>query len=71
LTDIISTTRNRQLPIGPASDPQAYRRDRGKDQLLQDNSYFVLRFLAEDAGKFLDEVLDAILRALVHRGRAK
>ncbi|HBI16110.1 MAG TPA: hypothetical protein DDY20_11445 [Desulfobulbaceae bacterium] len=59
------------MPIGPASDPQAYRRDRRKDQLLQENSYFVLRFLAEDAGKFLDEVLDAILRALVHRGRAK
>jgi hypothetical protein len=30
---------------------EAYRRDRRKDQLLQENGYFVLRFLAEDAGK--------------------
>ncbi|MBN1590848.1 MAG: hypothetical protein JW888_15150 [Pirellulales bacterium] len=32
------------------------------------NGYFVLRFLAEDVGKHLDTVLDAILRALAHRG---
>ena len=44
----------------------AYRRDRRKDRLLQENGYFVLRFLAEDVGKHLDEVLDAILRALSH-----
>ncbi|HLQ94708.1 MAG TPA: DUF559 domain-containing protein, partial [Xanthobacteraceae bacterium] len=31
----------------------AYRRDRRKDQLLQENGYFVLRFLAEDVGKNL------------------
>ena len=42
----------------------AYRRDRRKDQLLQENGYFVLRFLAEDVVKDLDRVLDAILRAL-------
>jgi hypothetical protein len=29
----------------------------------------VLRFLAEDVGKRLDEVLNAIVRALSHRGR--
>jgi hypothetical protein len=29
------------------SDPAAYRRDRRKDQLLQENGYLVLRFLAE------------------------
>jgi superfamily II DNA or RNA helicase/very-short-patch-repair endonuclease len=46
------------------SDPVAYRRDRRKDQLLQENGYFVLRFLAEDVGKELDTVLDAIQRAL-------
>lgn len=40
------------------SDPDAYRRDRRKDQLLQENGYFVLRFLAEDVGKDLDRVLD-------------
>ena len=31
------------------------------------NGYLVLRFLAEDAGKRLDAVLDAILRALARR----
>ena len=49
------------------ADPVAYRRDRRKDQLLQENDYLVLRFLAEDVGKDLDLVLDAILRALSHR----
>jgi hypothetical protein len=44
--------------------PEAYRRDRRKDMLLQQHGYFVLRFLAEDVGKQLDTVLDAILRAL-------
>jgi superfamily II DNA or RNA helicase/very-short-patch-repair endonuclease len=45
----------------------AYRRDRRKDLLLQENGYFVLRFLAEDVGKHLDSVLDAILRTLARR----
>lgn len=45
----------------------AYRRDRRKDQLLQQNGYFVLRFLAEDMGKNLDMVLDTIQRTLFHR----
>ncbi len=49
------------------ADPVAYRRDRRKDQLLQENGYFVVRFLAEDVGKELDAVLDTILRALSHR----
>jgi very-short-patch-repair endonuclease len=48
---------------------EAYRRDRRKDLLLQENGYFVLRFLAEDVGKHLDTVLDAILRTLSHRRR--
>jgi len=47
---------------------EAYRRDRRKDQLLQENGYFVLRFLAEDVGKNLDMVLDTIQRALFSRG---
>ena len=46
------------------ADPVTYRRDRRKDQLLQENGYLVLRFLAEDVGKELDSVLDAILRAV-------
>ncbi|MFO1087718.1 MAG: DUF559 domain-containing protein [Reyranellaceae bacterium] len=45
-------------------DAEAYRRDRRKDRLLQENGYFVLRFLAEDLGRHLDDVLDAILRGL-------
>lgn len=49
------------------ADPAAYRRDRRKDQLLQENGYFVLRFLAEDVGKELDLVLNAILRSLSQR----
>jgi len=49
------------------ADPVAYRRDRKKDQLLQENGYLVLRFLAEDVGKELDAVLDAVLRAISHR----
>ena len=48
-------------------DAEAYRRDRRKDALLQENGYRVLRFLAEDVGKCLDQVLDAILRALAHQ----
>lgn len=45
----------------------AYRRDRRKDALLQQNGYFVLRFLTEDTGKRLDQVLDAIWAALIYR----
>lgn len=52
------------------ADPEAYRRDRRKDALLQENGYFVLRFLAQDVGKRLDDVLDAILRTLAHRQRS-
>jgi len=48
-------------------DAEAYRRDRRKDALLQENGYWVLRFLSEDVSKYLDQVLDAILRALAHQ----
>jgi superfamily II DNA or RNA helicase/very-short-patch-repair endonuclease len=51
------------------SDAEAYRRDRRKDAFLQENGYLVVRFLAEDLAKRLDEVLDAILRTLTHRER--
>ena len=47
----------------------AYRRDRRKDILLQEHGYFVLRFLVEDLSKQLDQVLDAILRAIALRSR--
>lgn len=46
---------------------EAYRRDRRKDFLLQQNGYFVLRFLAEDVGKELNSVLDTIVSVLVRR----
>lgn len=49
------------------ADAAAYRRDRRKDALLQQHGYFVLRFLAEDAGTQLDCVLDTILAALALR----
>jgi very-short-patch-repair endonuclease len=51
-------------------DAEAYRRDREKDAALQEHGYFVMRFLCEDLGKRLDEVLDAILRALFHREKS-
>ncbi len=49
------------------NDPAAYRRDRRKDALLQENGCHVLRFLADDLSKHLDATLDAILRAVAHR----
>lgn len=51
------------------TNADAYRRDRRKDALLQEHGFFVLRFLAEDVGKRLDKVLDAILRVLAFRDR--
>jgi very-short-patch-repair endonuclease len=51
------------------ADPAAYRRDRRKDRLLQEQGYLVLRFLAELVSKYLDTVLDVVLRALVNRRR--
>ena len=48
----------------------AYRRDRRKDQLLQENGYLVLRYLAEDLAKELDAVLDGILRSLSSRRKS-
>jgi very-short-patch-repair endonuclease len=52
------------------SDAEAYRRDRRKDRLLQQNGYLVLRFLAEDVGKDFDGVLDSILQSLAGRERS-
>ena len=49
------------------ADRDAYRRDRRKDASLQERGYLVLRFLAEDLGTRLEDVLDEILRALVNR----
>ncbi|MCC7375759.1 MAG: DUF559 domain-containing protein [Verrucomicrobiales bacterium] len=51
-------------------DPAAYRRDRRKDALLQENGYLVLRFLAQDLSRELDATLNAILRAVANRHHA-
>jgi very-short-patch-repair endonuclease len=52
-------------------DPVAYRCDRRKDQLPQENGYVVLRCLAEDVGRALDAVLDATLRVLAIASRQR
>jgi superfamily II DNA or RNA helicase/very-short-patch-repair endonuclease len=51
------------------SDPAAYRRDRRKDALLQENDCHILRFLADDLSKHLDATLDAIHRSIAHLNR--
>lgn len=48
-------------------DADAYRRDRREGDLLQEKGYLIMRFLAEEVGKHLERVLDAILRALSHQ----
>lgn len=53
------------------ADPDAWRRDRRKDALLQTHGYFILRFLAADLAQRLDLVLDTILRTLTHLRRSK
>lgn len=50
-------------------DAEAYRRDRRKDRLLQENGFVVLRFLAEDIARDLDAILDGILRSVTARSR--
>lgn len=52
------------------ADAEAYRRDRRKDALLQENGYHVLQFLSDDIVDRLGEVLDAILRAWTLLGSA-
>jgi len=49
------------------NDSEAYRRDRNKDLLLQENGWIVLRCLAEDIAKRLDALLDDITRLLTTR----
>lgn len=68
--DLVCTEAHLAIELdGPhhLSGADAYRRDRRKDALLQENGYFVLRFLAEDIGKRLDDVLDMIQRAMTRQ----
>lgn len=51
------------------SNPESWRRDRRKDALLQFHGFFILRFLADDLSKRLDEVLDTVFRSLEHLRR--
>ena len=44
-----------------------YRRDRRKDRLLQQQGFLVLRFLAEDVVRDLEDILDAVDQALASR----
>jgi superfamily II DNA or RNA helicase len=53
------------------ADLEAWRRDRKKDALLQLNGFAVLRYLAEDVAKRLDEVLDSILAFMAFRARPR
>lgn len=53
------------------STPESWRRDRRKDALLQFHGFFILRFLADDLSKRLDEALDMVLRSLEHLRRSK
>jgi len=48
-------------------DEDAYRRDRRKDVLLQARGYLVVRVLAEDVVRRLEDVLDLILGAVASR----
>ena len=48
----------------------AYRRDRRKDILLQENGYFVMRFLYDDVLSNLPYVLEAILWEVRRRADA-
>jgi very-short-patch-repair endonuclease len=50
-------------------DSDAYRRDRRKDQLLQELGYVVVRVLATDVADDIDYVLERIDQAVHHRER--
>lgn len=48
-------------------EPEAYRRDRRKDALLQRQGFLVLRFLAADVVERLEEILEEIRRTVAFR----
>lgn len=65
--DILCTSKRLAVEIDGAfhfTDAEHYRRDRRKDFLLQRNGYMVLRFLAEDVTRRLQQVMDGIFAAL-------
>ena len=50
-------------------DADAYRRDRRKDLELQRRGYLVVRVLADDVVRRLEEILETILGLVAHRSR--
>lgn len=65
--DLLSVEKRLAIEIdGPShfEDREAYRRDRRKDMLLQENGYFVIRFLAEDVVGRLGDVVAVVIRCL-------
>jgi hypothetical protein len=48
-------------------DPEAYRRDRRKDLLLQQLGFIVIRQLADDVVTRVDAILDTILTTISHQ----
>jgi hypothetical protein len=50
-------------------DPEAYRRDRRKDVVLQRAGIFVLRFLEEDVWDRLDYLVDQVAEAITFRSK--
>ena len=50
-------------------DADAYRRDRRKDIVLQEHGFFVVRVLAGDVVRRLEEILDQVLAAVAFRSR--
>ena len=48
-------------------DPEAFRRDRRKDLELQKRGYLVVRILAADVVKRLEDLMDTILKAVAFR----
>jgi very-short-patch-repair endonuclease len=50
-------------------DPEAYRRDRAKDLLMQRNGLLVVRALADDAVEALDELVARIVDLVLERRR--
>jgi hypothetical protein len=61
----------RLAPVDEEDETPWRARPSPQGPIVARNGYFVLRFLAEDIGRYLDEVLDSIERALTNRSRGK
>jgi very-short-patch-repair endonuclease len=52
---------------GQFARADGYRRERHKDQLLQEHGYLVLRFLVEEVEKAPEGAMNAIVRVLARK----